>query len=155
VEQDFSRLVFDSLQTRPNLAFSDESLMSGGEVHFALKVHEILTVGHCLSLLEVSAVRDAVNLVLCVFGILCHSHRSVNFHFRCFQPVVNLVHMLLKSSNFMAPDKVLVQGKDQFGDFVLSLFLESSAQNDLGKIVRVRDVHTCSICHNRKGVIEC
>merc|ERR1719238_853425 len=120
--------------------------MRGGEVDFTVEVHEVIAVGHSLRLLEVSAVRDAVNLMLSVLGIFCHSHRCVHFNLCCFQLVVNLVHMLFKSTNFVAFEDVLVQGKDDFGQFVLSLFLDGRAQNDLGQSVGIRDVHTCPVC---------
>jgi hypothetical protein len=123
VKQDFRRLVFDSLQTRPHLALSDESGVLRGEVDGGLEVHEVLAVGHGLGLLEVRAVREALDLVLRVLRVLRHSHRRVHLHLRCLQLVVNLVHVLFKPSNFVTFEDILIERKDDLRELVLGLFL--------------------------------
>jgi hypothetical protein len=123
VEQDFRGLVFDSLQTRPHLALGDESGVLGGEVDGGLEVHEVLAAGHGLGLLEVRAVRQALDLVLRVLRVVRHPHRRVHLHLRCFQLVVNLVHVLFKPSNFVTFDDILVERKDDLRELVLGLFL--------------------------------
>lgn len=123
VEQNFCRFVFDSLQTRSHLTFSDESLVGRGEIDLDVEVHEVLALGHSFGLLEVRAVREAVNLVLRVLGVLRDSHRRVHLHLRCLQLVVDLVHMLFKPANFVASENILVKRKYEFGKLVLGLFL--------------------------------
>jgi len=154
VEQNFRSLVFNSVQTRSHLTLSDKSSVPVVEVDGGFEVHEVLAVGHGLGLLEVRAVREAVDLVLRVLRVLRHPHRRVHFHIRCFQLVVNLVHVLFKPSNVMTSDDFLVDRKDDLGKLVLGLFLESSAENDFRQSVGVRDVHTRSVGDDGEGVVK-
>jgi len=154
VEQNFRRLLFDSLQTRSHLTLSDESSVAVSEVDSGFEVHEVLAVGHGFGLFEVRAVREAVDLVLRELWVLRHSHGRVHFHLRCFQLVVNLVHVLFKPSNFMTSDDFLVERKDELGKLVLGLFFESSAENDFRQSVGVRNVHTRSVGDDGEGVVK-
>lgn len=107
------------------------------EVDSGVKVHKVLAPRHGLGLLEVRAVRDAVNLVLRVLGVLRHSHGRVHLHFSCLQLVVYLVHVLFKTSYFVASNDVLVERKDDLSKFVLCLLLEGSAKDNFGEGISI------------------
>jgi len=136
------------------LSLCNESFVAFGEVDFGFEVHEVLAAGHGLCLCEVRTVRDAVNLVLRVLRELHDSHRRFHFHVRCFQLVVNLVHVLFKPANFVALQNVLIKRKNDLGKLVLSLFLESSTENDVRQSAGVRNVHTRSVRDDRQGVVK-
>ena len=95
----------------------NESFVAFGEVDFGFEVHEVLAAGHCLCLCEVRTVRDAVNLVLRVLRELHDSHRRFHFHVRCFQVVVNLVHVLFKPATHRQKKTIYEKQRFESGYF--------------------------------------